>query len=91
MHPQVKWSRAWEGDYAIGHDEVRAYWSRQWKEINPMVTPRGFTERANGSLEVEVEQLVKDLEGNILFDGRVKHIYVIIDGFLAQMDIEQFN
>jgi len=88
MHPEVKWSKAWEGDYANGHDEVRAYWERQWKEINPNVTPVGFRERNNGTLEVEVNQLVKDLNGNILFDGKVKHVYVIKKGLLLQMDIE---
>jgi hypothetical protein len=88
MHPEVKWSKAWEGDYAIGHDEVSAYWQRQWKEINPTVTPIGFRDRENGTLEVEVYQLVKDFEGNILFDGNVKHIYLITDGLLQQMDIE---
>ena len=88
MHPEVKWSKAWEGDYATGHAEVRAYWERQWAEINPQVTPVGFRIRDNGSLEVEVDQLVKDLEGNILFDGKVKHIYVINGGLLEQMNIE---
>ncbi len=87
MHPAIKWSKAWEGDYANGHDEVRAYWERQWKEIDPNVTPVGFREGENGTLEVEVDQLVKDIEGNILFDGKVKHIYVINDGLLQQMDI----
>ncbi len=88
MHPQVKWSKAWEGDYANGHDEVRAYWTRQWKEIDPNVTPVGFRERENGTLEVEVDQLVKDLAGNILFDGKVTHVYVIIDGLVQKMDVE---
>lgn len=88
MHPEVKWSKAWEGDYAHGHAEVSAYWQRQWKEINPRVTPVGFQERENGTLAVEVAQLVKDLEGNVLFDGTVKHIYRINDGLLQQMDIE---
>lgn len=88
MHPDVKWSRAWEGDYATGHDEVRAYWQRQWAEINPMVTPVGFRERDNGTFEVEVDQLVKDLDGNILFDGKVTHVYVIQGGLLKKMDIE---
>ena len=88
MHPEVKWSKAWEGDYANGHDEVRAYWERQWKEIDPTVTPVGFFERENGTLEVEVDQHVEDLDGNILFDGKVKHIYVINNGLLQQMDIE---
>jgi ketosteroid isomerase-like protein len=88
MHPQVKWSRAWEGDYANGHAEVRAYWQRQWTEINPNVTPVGFHDRENGTLAVEVDQLVKDLAGNIIFNGRVKHIYIINNGLLQQMDIE---
>ena len=88
LHPAVKWTKAWEGDYAHGHDEVRAYWQRQWQEIDPKVTPVGFRERENGTLEVEVDQLVKDLTGNILFDGKVKHVYVINDGLLQQMDVE---
>ena len=88
MHPGIKWPKAWEGDYANGHAEVRAYWERQWKEIDPKVTPVGFRERENGTLEVEVDQLVKDLDGKVLFDGKVNHIYVISDGLLQQMDIE---
>ena len=88
LHPEVKWSKAWEGDYANGHDEVSAYWERQWKEINPNVTPVHFHQREDGRLEVEVDQLVKDLEGNILMNGKVKHVYMINDGLLQQMDIE---
>ncbi len=88
MHPEIKWSKAWEGDYANGHDEVKAYWQRQCKEINPIVITVGFRERENGTLEVEVQQLVKDFDGNILFDGKVMHVYIISDGLLQQMDIE---
>lgn len=88
MHANVKWPRAWEGDHANGHEEVRAYWERQWKEIDPTVTPVGFKERENGTIEVEVDQLVKDLAGNILFDGKVTHVYTISDGLVQRMDIE---
>jgi ketosteroid isomerase-like protein len=88
MHPDIKWARAWEGDYAIGQQEVRSYWTRQWQEIDPKVFPVGFHERENGTLEVTVDQLVKDLSGGILFEGKVKHIYVINDGLLEQMNIE---
>jgi hypothetical protein len=89
FHPQVRWSRAWEGDCAIGHDEVRAYWLRQWQELNPHVEPTGFREREDGMLEVAVHQVVKDMQGQLLFDGQVKHIYTIQDGLLKQMEIEQ--
>lgn len=88
MYPHIKWARAWEGDHANGHNDVRAYWQRQWQEINPEVTPVGFTTRDDGKLAVEVDQLVKDLNGNILFNGRVVHVYTIVDGLLLQMDIE---
>ena len=42
MHPQVKWLKAWEGNYANGHAEVNVYWQRQWKEIDPKVTPENY-------------------------------------------------
>ena len=45
MHYDVKWPRAWEGDYANGHEEVRAYWTRQWQEIDPSVTPLSFKDK----------------------------------------------
>src|ERR1700744_2324174 len=75
MQTDVQWSKAWEGGYIIGHHEIKQYWTRQWTEINPHVEPVGFAERENGSLEVKVHQHVKGLEGNLLFDGMVKHIY----------------
>jgi len=88
MHPNIHWPKAFEGGYVIGHDAVRNYWTRQWSEINPKVEPVAITERPDGKIEVEVDQLVKDLEGNFLFDGKVKHVYAIKNDLLLSMDIE---
>ena len=88
MQPTIQWSKAWEGGYISGHSEIKEYWKRQWSEINPMVEPVDFNERANKSLEVTVHQQVKDLQGNVLFDGIVKHIYTFQDGLIRTMDIE---
>jgi hypothetical protein len=88
FHSDVQWPKAFEGGYVSGHDEIRRYWTRQWSEINPNVEPIGFNERQNGTLEVSVHQTVKDLQGNLLFDGAVKHIYTIQDDLLRKMDIE---
>ncbi len=88
MQPDVQWSKAWEGGYISGHKEIREYWTRQWKEINPKVEPTGFNERPNGSLEVFVHQKVKDLEDNLVFDGTVKHVYTFENGLIKTMDIE---
>ncbi len=89
FHPDVRWSNGWEGGYISGHDEIRQYWTRQWKELNPIVEPTGFTQRPDGSLEVAVHHKVKDLQGALLFDGTVKHIYTFQDGLIRTMDIEK--
>lgn len=88
MQPDVQWSKAWEGGYISGHNEIKEYWTRQWTEINPKVDPVGFSDRENGSLEVKVQQNVKDLQGNLIFDGLVKHVYTFQDGLIKTMDIE---
>lgn len=88
MQPDVQWSKAWEGGYISGHNEIRKYWTRQWTEINPKVEPVGFDERQNESLAVEVHQIVKDLQGNLMFDGMVMHVYTFENGLIKTMDIE---
>jgi len=88
MHPDVEWPKAFEGGYVSGHNEIRKYWIRQWTEINPRVEPVGFNERSNGTFEIAVHQIVKDLQGNLIFDGTVKHIYTLQDDLLRRMDIE---
>ena len=88
MHTDVQWPKAFEGGYVSGHDEIRTYWTRQWTEINPIVEPTGFNQRLDGTVEVTVHQIVKDLQGELLFDGTVKHIYTVQDDLLRRMDIE---
>ena len=88
FHSEVQWPKAFEGGYVNGHDEIRKYWTRQWTEINPTVEPVEITQRADGLLEVTVHQIVKDLHGELIFDGKVKHIYTSKDNLLRKMDIE---
>lgn len=88
MHIDIQWPKAFEGGYVTGHSEIREYWTRQWTEINPSVQPVGFNERPDGTLEITVHQLVKDLTDTTIFDGTVKHIYTLHDGLLRRMDIE---
>lgn len=88
MDANVKWPKAFEGDYVTGHEAVREYWTRQWSEINPKVEPILITERPDGKIEVEVKQLVKDLKDTILFDGNVKHVYTIENNLITIMDVK---
>ncbi|WP_295769174.1 ketosteroid isomerase [uncultured Mucilaginibacter sp.] len=88
MHPDIHWPKAFEGGYAIGIGEIKIYWNRQWSEINPKVIPLAIENLEDGRVEVLVHQLVTDLEGNVIFDGNVKHVYEIQNGLLYKMNIE---
>ena len=89
MHRDVHWPNGWEGGYVQGHSEVRNYWIRQWKELNPTVKPVSVTENENGQIVVQVSKEVKDMQGNVLYNGIVKHVYVIENGFIKSMEIEK--
>ncbi|MES2648996.1 MAG: nuclear transport factor 2 family protein [Bacteroidota bacterium] len=88
MHPDVQWPKAFEGGYVNGHGEIKDYWLRQWTEINPNVEPVEFTTIQDRVIAITVHQVVKDLQGNLIFDGVVKHVYTLQDDLLRRMEIE---
>jgi len=88
MTPDAHWPNGWEGGYVEGHDDVRAYWTRQWKELDPHVQPLSIHQREDEKIVVNVHQQVKDVYGKSLFDGMVKHIYTLENGLIKSMDIE---
>jgi ketosteroid isomerase-like protein len=89
MTTDVDWPNAWEGGRVHGHEGVRDYWTRQWAAIDPSVTPIGFTSRSDGRVAVDVDQVARSLDGEILGEGRVIHVYAFHDGLIARMDVEE--
>ena len=59
MSESVSWPKASEGGRVGGKEEIRAYWSRQWKEFDPHVEPIEVIDRGAGKIDVRVHQLVK--------------------------------
>jgi ketosteroid isomerase-like protein len=88
MHPDVVWPNGMEGGYVHGHDGVRAYWTRQWGLIDPHVEPLKIEKDAKGRTVVEVHQVARDLNGNLLLDNIVHHAYTIRDNLIERMEIE---
>jgi ketosteroid isomerase-like protein len=86
MHPDVDWPNAWEGGRLHGHDAVRDYWTRQFAAIDGRVEPTRIV-TAGETVTVTVHQTVRDLAGNVVFDGEVEHVYTIRDGRIARMDV----
>jgi hypothetical protein len=89
MHTDVAWPNGWEGGYVAGHDEVRAYWLRQWSQINPIVEPLSFETRADGQIAIRVHQVIKDMDGQLLGDSQLNHVYSFENGKVRTMTIER--
>ncbi len=89
MSETVSWPKASEGGQVIGKDEIRAYWTRQWGEFDPHVEPIEVIDDARGKTAVRVHQLVKSLEGDVLSDSEVWHVYTISNGLIDRMDLKE--
>ena len=88
MSPDVDWPNGWQGGRVIGQDAVRRYWERQWAEIRPHVRPTTITDRSDGTVEVDVHQVVRDPRGTILDVADVRHVYAFDGDLVRRMDVE---
>ncbi len=86
MHDDIMWANGMEGGHVHGRDGVRSYWTRQWAVIDPHVEPVSFS-CSEGQVTVEVHQVVRDLEGNLLTDKIVGHVFRIEGGLIRRFDI----
>jgi len=87
MSEHVSWPKASEGGRVTGKAEIRAYWSRQWNAFDPHVEPIEVIEREPGTTDVRVHQVVRNLDGEVLSDTEVWHVYTIADGRIERMDL----
>ena len=87
MHEDVMWANGMEGGHVHGGDGVRKYWTHQWAMIDPHVEPIEFSNGPEGEVVVEVHQVVHDLNGNLLADKMVGHMFRIENGLIKRFDI----
>jgi hypothetical protein len=87
MTEDVSWPKASEGGKIVGKEEIRAYWTRQWGEFDPYVEPLAITQEDGGKISVRVHQLVKSLQGNLLSDSEVLHVFTVNSGLIAALDL----
>lgn len=90
----VAWANGMEGGHVHGREAVREYWTRQWTMVRPHVEPVSFTKAADGSIVAEVQQSVRDLDGNLLKgqthglkDKTVGHVFRLQNGKVTRFDI----
>lgn len=93
LSDDVMWANGMDGGYVRGHDGIQDYWARQWSKANPHVDPIAFSEAADGSVVVEVNQVIRDQAGKPvqvhgLKDRTVGHIFHFKGGKVTRFDIK---
>jgi hypothetical protein len=78
MSADVDWPNGWEGGRVYGP---------HWAVIDPPVEPVGYDTDETGRTVVKVHQVVRDLEGNVISDSMVEHVYLIEGGLIKNMEI----
>jgi limonene-1,2-epoxide hydrolase len=89
MQPNIEWPNGMEGGTVHGHDGVRAYWTRQWGMIDPHVDPVKIEIDGHGRVVVTVHQVVRELNGRIVLDRMVEHVYALEGGLVRGMEIRE--
>ena len=91
----VAWANGMDGGHVHGRKAVREYWTRQWTMVSPHVEPMSFNRSADGSIVVEVQQSICDLEGKPLQDQThglrdktVGHVFYFQEGKISRFDIQ---
>ena len=87
MTEDVIWPKASEGGTVVGKEEIRAYWTRQWGEFDPHVQPLEISGEDGSRIRVRVHQVVKSLEGDVLSDSEVLHVFTITRGLISAMHL----
>ena len=88
MHPDVDWPNGMDGGRVQGHDAVREYWTRQWRSVDPHVTPVRFVAE-DGCIVVDVRQVIRDRAGKLVREEMVQHVYRLEDGRVRSMEIRK--
>ena len=87
MTRDVAWPRAFKGGFVRGPEEVRAYWTEQWSEIDPHVEPIAFHPEDDGRILVGVHQVVRDMAGVVIGDEHVSHRFTIDHDLIQMMEV----
>lgn len=90
MAEDVKWANGMEGGFVFGRDDVREYWRRQFEIFNPQLEI--LESKTDGDkATVELRQIVRDLDGNVLDDKTVEHIFTFENGLIKIFEIGNFT
>ncbi|MCW3090126.1 MAG: hypothetical protein JWP81_1195 [Ferruginibacter sp.] len=88
MTDDVEWANGMEGGFVHGRQAVKDYWTRQFAVMSSNVTPMEI-EAEQGKIFIKVHQVVHDLQGKLLADEIVGHIFELEHDKISRFTIAE--
>lgn len=88
LTPDVDWPDMVEGGRLIGREALGAYWARNDKSITIDIAVVSITALPDGRIAADINQVVRNLAGQVWSDTCERHIFTLRDGLVARLDIE---
>jgi len=88
LTPDVDWPNQLQGTRVIGPDAVAAQWRETAKTIVVDLAPVSFSAAPDGRVVVDVNQIVRNLSGQIWSDSCVRHLFTLEGDRIARLDVE---
>jgi hypothetical protein len=76
-----------KGRFACGHEEVRAYWTEQWSEIDPHVEPDLLPPGGYPPHLGRCAASCARRAGIVVANGRVGHRFTVESGLIRSMEV----
>lgn len=88
LAPDTNWPDLVEGGRLIGPEALRAYWARNDKMITVDIALVSVAALPDGRIAADVNQIVRNLAGQVWSDTCERHIFTLRDGMVARLDVE---
>ena len=91
LTPDVDWPDMVEGGRLIGPEALGAYWARNDKMITIDIAVVSIAALPDGRVAAAVNQVVRNLAGQVWSDTCERHIFTLRDGKVARLDVETLD
>ncbi len=91
MDENIVWPNTLDGGVVTGKKDLLAYWHRHFNQADYYTEPLCFEYKDDGTIIITVHAVVKTLDGELLKDQMVYHIYKAANGVIQSMTIENIG
>lgn len=88
LAPDTNWPDMVEGGRLVGPKALSDYWNRNDKLITVDIAVVSIAALTDGRVAADVNQIVRNLAGQVWSDTCERHIFTLRDGRIARLDIE---